>query len=81
MLNKIKNAIPFVKKDGRGTITNILSSFSDTIKTLEDATTLNNKKADEHTEEITKRTADIEDLQKHNEIAEKLKKNLSNLIS
>lgn len=82
MLKKIVGKLPFKrKKDGRGTIINIVQGFSNTIKNLESAVNLNDTKKAEHTQEIQKRNVEIEDLKKHNEIADKLKKNLTGLIS
>lgn len=78
MIQVLKKVLP--KKDGRGTITNVVASFTQTIKTLDEAVQKNEQAHTKHAEEIVKRNAEIRDLEKHNEIAQKLKNNLANLI-
>lgn len=68
-------------KDGRKKINNIVAGFTKTVSDLEIAIGLNSTKMTEHTQEIEKRNADISDLERHNQIADKLKKNLTTLIS
>ena len=82
MLKKVLSVFPFKNKsDGRKAIVDVVQGFSNTIKTLEEATTLNESIATEHAQEIVKRNTEIKDLDKHNEIAKKLKTNLTALIS
>lgn len=78
MIQVLKKVLP--KKDGRGTITDVVASFTQTIKTLDTAVSQNERVAKEHEAEISRRNQEISDLGKHNEIAQKLKNNLANLI-